>query len=238
LLPRKRILACAILMTAALAPAAGAETPPPSLGGTLFASSDPEVKTCGAGEGGGSYTYEAAGTTSGAYAGTFTEAGTITVGPEDPTNLRQRVVTVSIGFTIDSPAGQVIGTKSFTQVGDPNVNVASGKCWDRFGVLGGSAFIANDDLRYDATITTPDARTCTQRGPVSLSLTDDSPVLADSFSSQFLNDATAPLTCTGGEEPPPAGPTSKEDCMDGGWARFEFKNQGECIAFVMRGEKG
>jgi hypothetical protein len=237
LLPIKRILACAVVATAALAPAATAQAAPPSLGGTLFSASDPEIKTCGASGGAGSFTYEAAGTTTGAYAGTFTEAGTITVGPEDLSG-RQRVVTVSIGFTIDSPAGQVTGTKQYAQVGDPNVNIASGRCWDNWGVLGGSAFIANDDLRYDATITTSDGQTCTQRGPVSLSLTDDSPVLADSFSSQFLNDAAAPLTCTGGEEPPPAEPTSKDDCKDGGWARFGFKNQGECIAWVLRGRQG
>lgn len=29
-------------------------------------------------------------------------------------------------------------------------------------------------------------------------------------------------------------PTTKEQCKDGSWARFGFKNQGECIAFVER----
>lgn len=27
-------------------------------------------------------------------------------------------------------------------------------------------------------------------------------------------------------------PTSKDQCKNGGWARFEFRNQGQCIAFV------
>jgi hypothetical protein len=160
------------------------------------------------------------------------------VGPEESPTLRQRVTTVAIGFTIDSPAGMVIGTKEYTQVGDPNVNVATGKCQDVWSTLGGSISIASDDLRYSATITTPDGQICTQQGPASLSLIDDSPVLTDSFSSTLLADAAAPISCTGGEEPPPAGPTAKEDCMDGGWAQFGFKNQGECIAYVMRGEKG
>jgi hypothetical protein len=233
-----RTLACAVVLTAALAPGAAAQAAPPSLGGVQFTESDPEITSCGAGEGGGSFDYEAEGTATGAYAGTYTEAGKVTVGPEEPPTLRQRVVTVAIGFTIDSPAGTVIGTKQYTQVGDPNINTAGGRCSDVFGVLGGSVFIANDDLRYSATITTPDGQTCSQQGPVSLSLVDDSPVLSDSFSSTFLNDASAPLACSGGEEPPPAAPASKEDCMDGGWSRFGFKNQGECIAFVMRGEKG
>jgi hypothetical protein len=30
----------------------------------------------------------------------------------------------------------------------------------------------------------------------------------------------------------PAFPGSKEDCEHGGWRRFGFKNQGQCIAFV------
>jgi hypothetical protein len=33
-------------------------------------------------------------------------------------------------------------------------------------------------------------------------------------------------------------PGSKDDCKDGGWKDFsQFKNQGQCIAFVNRGEK-
>jgi hypothetical protein len=62
---------------------------------------------------------------------------------------------------------------------------------------------------------------------VGLSLVDDLPVLSDSFTSRFLNDAAAPLTGTGGEQPPPAGPASKDACKDGGCARFGFKSQGE-----------
>ena len=27
-------------------------------------------------------------------------------------------------------------------------------------------------------------------------------------------------------------PLSKDDCVDGGYARYGFKNQGECIAWV------
>ncbi len=31
------------------------------------------------------------------------------------------------------------------------------------------------------------------------------------------------------------GPTSADACRDGGWARFGFRNQGQCIAFIHRG---
>jgi hypothetical protein len=37
--------------------------------------------------------------------------------------------------------------------------------------------------------------------------------------------------------PPPAGPTSREDCVNGGWQDYGFKNQGQCIAYVVRGGK-
>lgn len=30
----------------------------------------------------------------------------------------------------------------------------------------------------------------------------------------------------------PVLPTERRDCMDGGWRRFEFRNQGECVSFV------
>jgi hypothetical protein len=35
---------------------------------------------------------------------------------------------------------------------------------------------------------------------------------------------------------PPA-PRSNEQCKNGGWAQFGFKNQGQCVAFVQRGPK-
>jgi hypothetical protein len=38
--------------------------------------------------------------------------------------------------------------------------------------------------------------------------------------------------CAGGEPEEPEMPVSKDDCKDGGWALFGFRNQGECIAWV------
>jgi YVTN family beta-propeller protein len=38
--------------------------------------------------------------------------------------------------------------------------------------------------------------------------------------------------------PPPRVPTSKDQCKNGGWRNFpQFKNQGQCVAFVERGAK-
>jgi hypothetical protein len=39
--------------------------------------------------------------------------------------------------------------------------------------------------------------------------------------------------------PLPRLPTSKDQCKHGGWRTFpQFKNQGQCVAFVERGSKG
>jgi hypothetical protein len=128
----------------------------------------------------------------------------------------------------------VTGTKTFVPAGDPNINVATGRC--DFDGVGGSITIFTDDLRYSVTIQTPDGQTCTQSGGASLQVIDDSSVVADTFTERFLNDLSAPApVCSGGEEPPPEEPetpASKDDCRNGGWANYGFKNQGDCIAWV------
>jgi hypothetical protein len=50
-----------------------------------------------------------------------------------------------------------------------------------------------------------------------------------------------PLTLTNGRAvvfDAPVLPTSKDQCKNGGYAQFGFKNQGQCVAFVERGPKG
>ncbi|MEO8578227.1 MAG: hypothetical protein ABI556_16060 [Gemmatimonadales bacterium] len=37
------------------------------------------------------------------------------------------------------------------------------------------------------------------------------------------------------EPPPPVEPVTKDDCKQGGWADFGFRNQGQCIRFVETG---
>jgi hypothetical protein len=40
-----------------------------------------------------------------------------------------------------------------------------------------------------------------------------------------VTDAPAP-------PPPPSFPTSKDQCKNGGWRQFGFRNQAECVAFL------
>jgi hypothetical protein len=172
------------------------------------------------------------GNSTGTYAGTFTETGRINVGPEEGPTLRQRITSAAIDFTINSPTGQVTGTKTYVPVGDPNVNVAAARCVSDWDGNRASAFAATDDIRFAATIKTTEGQTCTHSGFASLSMGTPSSVLSGYFAASFANDVTAPTpVCTGGE-PEPELPASKDDCLDGGWANYGFKNQGECIAWV------
>jgi hypothetical protein len=38
------------------------------------------------------------------------------------------------------------------------------------------------------------------------------------------------------EPPKPVDPVSKDECMSGAWADFNFRNQGQCVRFVETGK--
>jgi hypothetical protein len=56
--------------------------------------------------------------------------------------------------------------------------------------------------------------------------------------SSFLEGSQGVLDVIEGDiavtDSPPSRPTSKSECRDGGYERFGFKNQGQCVAFVAR----
>lgn len=238
-------VAAALLAAALLAVAnpVVAQTTPSGLGGETL-EGDPTITSCNVGIFGGTFTYEVSGVATGPYPGTFTERGTVTVGPEDELS-RQAITDLSASFTISSANGDVEGTKQFVPNDDPFQNPATGECSEGFfgEANSGRAFVYSPELVYRATITTPDGQTCTQEGFASLSLVAGSSFLPDSFTENFYNDLSNPTpTCEGGEEPPPPPdmPTSKEQCKDAGFEDFValgFKNQGQCVAFVERGPK-
>lgn len=64
------------------------------------------------------FEYTASGPASGPYPGTFTESGSGTIGPQDQPNGSGIVESFSATFSIESPLGQVTGTKSLG-LGDP-----------------------------------------------------------------------------------------------------------------------
>ena len=237
------ILAAALLV---LANPVEAQTTPTGLGGEELNSSNPIITSCNVNEEeGGTFTYQVSGVASGPYIGTFTETGTVSVGPAG-LSLRQRITALSAQFTINSSNGEVVvsGTKQYVPTGDPNLNAANGRCTDYYGLTSGTAFVYKDDLRYEATISTPDGQTCTQQGPSALTLIQGLSSMPDQFNEQYYNDLSNPTPiCTGGGgsgSSPPAVPTTKEQCKEAGFEDFTalgFKNQGECVAFVERGPR-
>ena len=93
-----------------------------------------------------------------------------------------------------------------------------------------------------------------QFGLVTLQVSDGNPEGLPDFISALTFSARSPADCSplgfGSENvrgavltgdidivnaPPP--PTSKEQCANGGYVQYGFKNQGECVAFVQRGPK-
>lgn len=130
---RKVLIAVAIAVVGSAsfgAPAAvRAQTPPPLTGEFFFASPVDIVATCSE-TGTSTISYSASGEAVGPYAGTFTEVGTVTIGqtpPDPPSGVNgfphTRVTSVVAFFTIDSPAGQVNGTKRLLVESDQMVGI-------------------------------------------------------------------------------------------------------------------
>jgi hypothetical protein len=228
-------LAAMLAATAVAAPAALAA--PPTLTGETLTSCTGSVVGCQPGDGtmtstlscpalspfipaAGSFTFSTTGIAAGPYPGTFTEQGKVTVA--DLVAGDQLVLSFEASFTIDSPAGQVRGTKRLTAS-------EAGFCFDAPPLWLALAFV---QASYEARITTT-AGTYRDEGATHVVvehgyLNPPSP----SFSI-FNEDFTSSLT-----ETVPALPATKDECKNGGWQTFGvFKNQGECVSFVANGGK-
>ena len=121
-------------------------------------------------------------------------------------------------FTLASPNGPVTAFSSEYTIYTPDADVtgtralsgpATGSC--SVGQSGDAAFDATIPAQY--TVSDPFAET----GPSSVTLHGE--FASGSFLATF-------------GEPAPTGPTSKEDCKNGGYVAYGFKNQGECIKAV------
>lgn len=208
--------------------AQAATSPPPSLAGEVFLSPQgalaPASFVCegnGVGDS-GSFTYHVTGTATGPYPGTFVEDITINAGPIPiPPDNTSTLTSFHSTFTITSAAGTVTGTKDLTVGG-------GGTAW-----CVESFFAAFDapTLTYSAAINTggasyKDSGTASARNA---SLPNNGTAIFDqTFSENFV-------TSTGVV---PIAPTSVDQCKNGGWKNYpQFKNQGECVAYVQRPKK-
>jgi hypothetical protein len=176
-------------------------------------------------EGEGTISYTASGPATGPYPGTYTETGTITVrnGGEGPF---KEITSFNAEFEIvDEFTGtRVSGTKSLDVESSP---LAAGCDSTLTGeVLGAST----DDLIYEATIETPSG-TFTDRGTSDVFLAGEKHFTPEGqlsgeaaiFDERFYSDLAEPEALL---------PSTKEQCKEGGYERFGFENQGQCIKAV------
>jgi hypothetical protein len=114
-------------------------------------------------------------------------------------------------FTITSTAGTVTGRKSLP--GDTSQISCS--------PFGDGILVETFNLTTTYTATINGTQQSTGTATVSIEGTLGEPPI---FHEDFASNGVVQLT-------------SKEQCRDGGWQSFGFKNQGDCVSFVATGGK-
>ena len=178
---------------------------PPTLSGETLSGPGVTVTSlhCGTGPGGYTqidFTYESAGTASGPYPGTYRETGGATADN-----------VFSARFTIDSPAGLVVGKRT----GLAAETCLVGSCSSAKSCEGRDLLFGSFGGNYDALIRTRD-------GAFADSGTYD--LLAYQTSLGYHSSFTSALGSTAA--------FSKDGCKNGGWRRYGFRSQGECVSLV------
>jgi hypothetical protein len=218
---------------------AAQDTSVPGLGGVQFTAPSPYASGACAEWRSSTFAFSTSGTSTGFYAGTFTESGTVTVSEMDD-RFAQAMLAYTSTFEIQSPNGHVIGI-TWLEPGANSENADTGYC---YWTSNGYRYSASGwNVRYAATITTPDGRVCTTTGASLVSFAQNFTLTSDGtmFRHTLYANVNDPYpTCTGGgSEEPPIGddhpidaPATKEECKDGGWETWEYDNQGRCIQDV------
>jgi hypothetical protein len=196
----------------------------------------------------------------GPYPGTFTEQGTVEIGPQSQAPVPvgpgplDSVLTGTQGysagpltswtarFRIESGADVVVGTKTLTARVPPNY----GACVTRDnepspGPLPPAGFpvngyfsIADASLAYNATIFTP-AGVYRDSGTADSDLRETFARAANGSGVTSDVGLLLEIFSSDGTAPTPA---TKSDCKKGGWQDFGvFKNQGDCVSFFATGGK-
>lgn len=179
-------------------------------------------------------TFRASGVAAGPYPGTFTEAGRIqyTAARFETWNPRP-VLAFSAEFTIQTPFGQVTGTKSLSRAPTLGQCLAVGDGFDYATVTGlpacyearlPSGAIDRGIAQTNLTITEAYVVPATVRHPYTQHL-------VETFVSAATNPAQYASLCL-------TLPTTADQCKNGGWQSFGFRNQGQCVSFVNRQDRG
>jgi len=227
-----RLIVSCIAMTAALAAPAPALGQAPSLTGEELLSRDFEgfpipdsgvvditATVCNP-DGSGSFSFFASGVATGPYPGPYEETGSYAFGPEDLLG-NSTVTAFTATFSIDSPAGQVDGTKTIGAV----PATAQG-CLES----GGDRFFAGGGVAdYDAAIVLPDGRRCTDAGTAEHSTTLNDFASVGSSSENFFEGFTS------GSPTAVCPPATPAECTRENAVAAGFKNRGDCVSFLATG---
>lgn len=206
----KRLLVLAVLGLALTAAAASAQVPPPTLTGEqflggLFAPGVSSVtvtsENCNP-SGTSTFTYVATGPAGPPYVGTYTETGTVEIGPQifggPPPN--GVVTSWTATFSIDSVVGTVEGNKSLTPPPPGATSTVAGICTSGFFPEQRSAatgpFNPVQHLAYTAVITTPEGAQFADHGQsfASVNVFPEIPAFNNFFENFFSEQTeTTPL---------------------------------------------
>ena len=188
----------------------------------------------------GMLSYRVEGAAAGPYPGTFVENGVFTFGPYDPALplpgnppfFRSPVVDFQASFHIDSPAGEVEGTKSF-DASSTGLGICTGADLAG-GVSEGGVFALVEDAQYRAVIEPAAGGRFVDEGRTTVFAATGQTVIpgpgqtVETSGGFFLEAFGSDLTFAR-----PLLPAAKEECKDGGFRVFGvFRNQGECVSFV------
>jgi hypothetical protein len=168
-----------------------------------------------------SFSFTVSGTASGSYPGTYTETATATFSHEPGTDQVAGPLTAyDATFTVTSGSTTVHGEKHLSAT--PGVD-ATGTCSGTETAFHVSATTIDPaDIRYSATIDSPDGRFGDEGNSAVQVGTGYSQ--EGVFFEYFLSDLS---------EARPLLPTSEDQCKKGGWKQYGvFKNQGDCVSFV------
>ncbi|MFL5797313.1 MAG: hypothetical protein ACJ77A_05200 [Actinomycetota bacterium] len=186
--------------------AASAQVPPPTLTGEtllagLFAPGTSSVVVTSANcdpTGTSSFTYQASGPAGGPYPGTFTEIGTVSMGPQTipGTPPNGTLTSWTASFTISSPVGNIRGTKTL----QPSAPSLPGICKGAdvlFPAQRSAATGIQNALAYTATITVPGGAQFTDHGGSDASVNEfpDIPAFNNFFEGFTSQQATTTPVC-------------------------------------------
>lgn len=176
-----QFVALAVILAAATS--AAAQTTPSTLTGELLTGVPQVTSNCDLG-GTSTISYTISGVSGPPYAGTFMESGVATIGPQPNPNIEAvPVETFTASFVIDSPAGQVTGTKMLTQ--DIIIATGLGFCTEALKSFGIAA-------TYMARIHTADG-TFADDGKAGVAVNDFDPFgPPDNFVESFTSRLAAP----------------------------------------------